>query len=199
MEGGGGVNSVNLISTQRLIQQRRTTCIMRWSAGLAIWGTLVTVACIAVTALSNIETDFESTRSALVLRTTAAQASATQSKAAIDDINKRLAVSKAVRSYPDWSVLLPIVSNELGSDIALEKISLEPIRGEQARQRATLTLTGVGTSRAALSEFVIRLEETGAFARVETASAQRRPIRDHEFFAFELNCRIGNGWEGDTP
>ena len=57
----------------------------------------------------------------------------------------------------------------------------------------------MGTSRAALSEFVIRLEETGAFARVETASAQRRPIRDHEFFAFELNCRIGNGWEGDTP
>ncbi len=192
-------SSVNLISTQRRIQQRRTTCIMRWSAGLALWVTVVTVACLAVTAVSNIESDFESTRSALVLRTNAAQSSASQSKAAIDRINKRLAVSKAVRSYPDWSVLLPVVSNEIGSEIALEKISLEPVRGEQATQRATLTLTGVGTSRAALSEFVIRLEETGAFVRVETTSAQRRPIRDHEFFAFELTCRIGSGWEGDQP
>lgn len=172
---------------------------MRWSAGLAIWGTVVTVACVSVTALSNIESHFESTRSALVLRTTAAQASAAKSKTEIDRINKRLTVSRAVRSFPDWSVLLPVVSNELGPDIALEKISLEPIRGEEARQRATLTLTGVGTSRAALSEFVIRLEETGVFARVETASAQRRPIRDHEFFAFVLNCRIGSGWEGESP
>lgn len=190
---------INLMSEKRLIEQRRCVCLVRWAGGLAAWATVIGVACIAVLAVSNIESDFESTRSAIVMRTSAAQASGSSSKAAIDSINERLEVSRAVQSRPDWSVLLPVVSGELGEDIALERISLEPIRGEESTRRATLTLSGVGTDRAAVSSFVMRLEETGAFARVETASAQRRPIREHDFFAFELHCRVGSGWEGGTP
>jgi Tfp pilus assembly protein PilN len=193
------MKSINLISEHRRIEQRRTNCAMVWAGGLSVWALLIGSACLLATALSNIEADFDSTRSALLLRTTAAQSSAAQSRATINRVNNRLSISKAVRANPDWSVLLPVVSAEIGDDIALERVSLDPVRGAEAMTRATLTLSGVGTSRAALSDFVMRLESTGAFARVETASAQRRPIRDHEFFAFELHCRVGNGWEGDTP
>lgn len=193
------MDAINLMSEGRLIEQRRCACIMRWAVGLGAWAMVISVSCIAVLALSNIESDFESTRSAVVMRTSAAQSSAAESRAAIDAIGNRLAVSRAVRSRPDWSVLLPVVSAELGADIALEKIGLEPIRGAESTRRATLTLTGVGTDRAAVSGFVMRLEETGAFARVETASAQRRAIRDQDFFAFELHCRVGSGWDGGTP
>ncbi|MFU8829607.1 MAG: PilN domain-containing protein [Phycisphaerales bacterium] len=190
---------INLISAERRLQQQRATCMIRWAGGLAVWGTTVAVGCIAVLALSNLESDIESTRSAIVLRTTTAQANAAASRSAIESVNRRLSVSRAVRRLPDWSVLLPVVSSVLGEEIALERIVLEPIRGEQSTERATLVLSGVGTSRAALSEFVMRLEGTGAFSRVETTTAQRRPIRDHEFFAFELHCRVGSGWEGTAP
>lgn len=189
---------LNLMSEKRLTDQRRCLCIMRWSGGLAAWASIISVACIVAAALSNIESDFESSRSAIVLRTTAAQATASSSTAAIDRMKKGLEISRTVRSHPDWSVLLPVVSARLGEDIALERIALEPVRGEESNRRATLTLNGVGNDRAAVSEFVMRLEESGAFARVETTSAQRRPIGDSEFFAFELQCRIGSGWEA-TP
>ncbi|MFI4855768.1 MAG: PilN domain-containing protein [Phycisphaerales bacterium JB065] len=190
---------INLISEDRKIEYHKANCIMAWTGGLAAWTATIATACMIAAALSHIESDFESTRSALLLRTTAAQSSAAESKATIDRVNARLAITKAVRSYPDWSVLLPVVSAEIGEQIALEKIALEPVRSADAQTRATLTLSGVGISRAAVSEFVMRLEETGAFVRVETASAQRRPIRDHEFFAFELHCRVGSGWEGESP
>lgn len=193
------MNRVNLVSNQRSIQLRTANCICRWVAGIAAWSACVTVACVGVLAVANIESDLESTRAAMVLRTATAQSTAATSRAQIDSMNKRLAVSRAVRRYPDWSILLPIVASELGEDIALDKISLEPIRGEQSTQRATLILSGVGTSRAAVSDFVIRLEATGTFARVETTSAQRRQIRDLEVFAFEVHCRIGNGWEVASP
>ncbi len=192
------MNRFNLMSSKRRIEQQRCTCITRWGAALSILATTITVACIGAAAISNIESDFESTRSAIVLRTTAAQASASSSTAAIDRMKKRLEVSRAVRSHPDWSVLLPVVSARLGDQIALERISLEPVRGEESIRRATMTLNGVGTDRASVSDFVMRLEESGAFARVETTSAQRRPIGSNEFFAFELQCRIGSGW-GTTP
>lgn len=186
---------LNLMSEKRLIEQQRCLCIVRWAGGLAAWASFISVACVVAAALSNIESDFESSRSAIVLRTTAAQASASTSSSAIDRMKKRLEISRAVRSHPDWSVLLPVVSSRLGEQIALERISLEPVRGEESTRRATLTLNGVGNDRAAVSEFVMRLEESGTFARVETTSAQRRPIGDNEFFAFELQCRIGSGWE----
>lgn len=193
------MKSVNLISEKRRDEQAKCTCMVRWSSGLAAWAFLICVACIAAAALSNIESNFESSRSAIVLRTTAAQTSAATSSAQIDRIRKRLEVARAVEAHPDWSVLLPVVSSRLGDDVALERISLEPVRGEEATRRATLTLSGVGTDRAALSDFVIRLEETGVFARVETATAQRRPIGANEFFAFELRCRVGSGWDGESP
>jgi len=193
------MKNINLISQHRRVEQARCACMIRWTSGLAVWACLISVACIAAAALSNIESNFESSRSAIVLRTTAAQASAALSSAQIDRIRKRLAVTRSVQAHPDWSVLLPIVSSRIGDDIALERIALEPVRGEEATRRATLTLNGVGTDRAAVSDFVIRLEETGAFARVETATAQRRPIGQNEFFAFELRCRVGSGWEGVSP
>jgi Tfp pilus assembly protein PilN len=194
--GGRLMNTINLISSRRKLERQRTDCSMAWITGLTVWTTLIGTACILAAALSNIESDFESTRSALVLRTTAAQSAAAQSKSAIDNANQRLSLSKAVRAHPDWSVLLPIVSDEIGREVALEKISLDPVRGADAKDRATLTLSGVATSRAALSDFVMRLESAGAFSRVETASAQRRPIRSEEYFAFELHCRVGSGWGG---
>jgi Tfp pilus assembly protein PilN len=190
---------MNLMSQHRREEQARCTCMARWSGCLAAWACLISVACIAAAALSNMESNFESSRSAIVLRTTAAQASASASSSQIDRIRKRLEVARAVEAHPDWSVLLPVVSSRLGDDIALERISLEPVRGEEATRRATMTLNGVGTDRAALSDFVIRLEETGVFTRVETATAQRRPIGQKEFFAFELRCRVGSGWEGASP
>lgn len=193
------MKAINLISDSRKLEYRKANCITAWTGGLAIWTAAIATACTLAAALSHIESDFESTRSALLLRTTAAQSNAAQSKAVIDRVNTRLAITRAVRANPDWSVLLPVVSAELGDEVALERIALEPVRSAEAQSRATLTLTGVGTSRAAVTDFVMRLEQTGAFVRVETASAQRRPIRDHEFFAFELLCRVGNGWEGSTP
>lgn len=60
-----------------------------------------------------------------------------------------------------------------------------------AQQRYTLTLSGMGRSQAAISQYVLRLENTGLFDRVTLIESKLAPFGGGEAVSFRIGCTLG--------
>ncbi len=61
-----------------------------------------------------------------------------------------------------------------------------------ARESTTiqLQLGGLGLAQQAVSEFVLRLEETSLFRQVKLLDTKREPFLDSDAIAFHIECLI---------
>ena len=57
--------------------------------------------------------------------------------------------------------------------------------------RYTLALSGVGRSQAAISHYVLRLEQTGLFNRVTLIESRKAPFARGEAITFRIGCTLG--------
>ncbi len=122
-----------------------------------------------------------------------------------------LATSLTIGKQPDWSVLLALLSTTLGDRIMLRNCKLTTLhkspgpRGPVmastvedrsmtgvARESTTiqLQLDGFGLAQQAVSEFVLRLEETSLFRQVKLLETRREPLLDGEAIAFHIECLL---------
>jgi len=128
----------------------------------------------------------------------------------------KLDTFRGVGQQPDWSVLLTLLSDGLGSDVVLRSCELDEImislkkttgrrggtqvittnrledKGE--RMAFVLRVAGFGRSQTAVSLFVLRLERSGMFDNVRIVSTIREPFLNAKAIAFRLECRL----EGTT-
>lgn len=130
-----------------------------------------------------------------------------------------LQASRAVGNQPDWSVLMALVASRLNERVVLSHCSLTPQRtgtdsssptavrigrGPAAKTQGAanqnsgpdffnLDVRGLARTQAALSTFVLELEQAGLFAKVVLQDAQRVEFAKGEAIQFQIVCTLQGG------
>lgn len=109
--------------------------------------------------------------------------------------------NRTVAEQPDWSVLLALLARTIGDDVVLRSVSIAPpptavvaapVAGaKSAAPDVVLELIGMGRSPLAVSQHVLRLEETGLFSKVMLLDTGREPLLSSQVIAFRLRCIFG--------
>ncbi len=68
----------------------------------------------------------------------------------------------------------------------------EAAKSMTGKRRFSLRVAGVGKTQAVISQYVLRLEQTGLFERVTLLETKRTPFVNGEAVAFRLDCLLGN-------
>ncbi len=107
------------------------------------------------------------------------------------------AANKQILGQPDWSLLMAVIGHETGSDIILRSCTLHPVfdnkTGSQKQMTGlVLSLSAYGRSNIAVSQFVLRLEQTKLFSQVMLIDSTREALPNGEAFAFKLDCPLEN-------
>lgn len=120
----------------------------------------------------------------------------------LTEVESKLAASRAVGQQPDWSKLLGLLAQKTAGEIVLRNCSIAPAgaagspRGRSSDERPdeerryVVTLEGYGRSQAAVAGFVLRLERTGLFGRVQQQGARREQFLSATAVRFALTCDL---------
>lgn len=132
------------------------------------------------------------------------QRQAADARADLARTRATLEANRVVAEQPDWSVLLALLGRTTGEDVVLQAVSVAPPGGATgAAANATspaaanppadlvLELTGVGQSQLAVSRHVLRLEQTGLFAKVALLDTSRQSFLNGPAISFRLQCTFG--------
>jgi len=133
--------------------------------------------------------------------------------------------SRAVAVQPDWSVLLALLGEIRGENVVLERCKLTPDKDNFTKARKltqgkfgagtkpepegtndeskpsrkpmnfTLEIGGLGREQVDVSQFVLKLEQSGLFETVKLLETARYPFGDGQAVSFRIQCAIG---EPDT-
>ena len=134
---------------------------------------------------------------------TGQQITATQAQLQTADL--MLKVNQAVSNQPDWSVLLVLLASELDDDVVLRQCKLTPqvkngssagskdidALSGQKDQTYLLTLVGYGRTQAAVSRFILDMEQTGLFEQVKLIQTNREHFLSDNAVAFNAQCLLG--------
>jgi hypothetical protein len=114
------------------------------------------------------------------------------------------AAEAMIAAPPALTPLMLALVEDAARQIVLSSCELEPLRdgvalatatpaqNAGARQpKFTLVLTGMGRSQAAISQYVLRLEQTGLFDRVTLIESKRGPFAGSEAVSFRIGCGLG--------
>lgn len=115
--------------------------------------------------------------------------------------------NRIVAEQPDWSILLSLLSNTRGDDVVLKTVTIAPPAtlaaangGGGAAPAASsskttpdfaLEITGIGRTPLAVSQHVLRLEQTGLFSKVTLLDTGREAFLNENSVAFRLQCTFG--------
>jgi Tfp pilus assembly protein PilN len=121
--------------------------------------------------------------------------------------NATIEANRTVAEQPDWSVLLALLANTTGEDVVLRSVLVAPPPNSPApppppttpgksalappQPEVVLELSGIGQSQLAVSQHVLRLEQTGLFAKVTLLDTAREAFGTHTVIAFRLQCQFG--------
>jgi hypothetical protein len=118
--------------------------------------------------------------------------------------------NRTVAGQPDWSVLLGLLAKTTGDDVVLRAVSIAPppnvagpapVAAGTAGANATqpkampdvvLDVGGIGRSQLAVSQHVLRLEQTGLFSKVTLLDTGREAYLNGNAIAFRLQCTFGD-------
>lgn len=124
-----------------------------------------------------------------------------RTSARIGDTNKRLETSRLVRLHPDWSGIFRLIAEERGNEVVLEGCDLRPVwdsgSGANAKtekptiaREYTLALSGLAASQKAVSNYVLALENSGAFQTVQRVETRTRTEGKQQLVGFTVRCTL---------
>ena len=209
------VQAVNLVSAARRQARQRRQRIARWTGGVAIYA----LALIALWMGTHVV--WTGTQRSLASQLDQAEQRIDQTRQRMQELRPELAearttlaASRAVGNQPDWSLLLSLLSKLLDERTVLTGVKLEPktdgppMPGHaddgptDARFTAAgpfvLRISGLGRSQSAVSDYVLRLEDTALFEQVTLIDTHPEPFRDQEAVGFRIRCQLGERQEA-TP
>src|SRR5665213_937838 len=122
---------------------------------------------------------------------------------------------RQIAEQPDWSHLLGVLARQSGDQIVFNSCAVGPNLQADAspaavppaaktpgsgasRTALALTVSGFGRSQLAISQFVLRLEKTGLFARV-AVQTHRETYLGGEAVSFQLICSLDEPAGKGTP
>ena len=206
------VISVNLVPSARREAQVRSARIRFWFMACAVYGLgwLGVLVLVGATALN----DDTGLRDELRQVNSLVAESESELAALRGELSRsrgELTTSLIIGKQPDWSALLALLSTTLGDRIILRNCKLTTLRKSSgargpvtastvedrsvtgdARESMTiqLGLDGFGLAQQAVSEFVLRLEETSLFRQVKLLDTRREPFLESDAIAFHIECLL---------
>ena len=119
-----------------------------------------------------------------------------------------LHANEAVSGQPDWSMLLVLIARLRGDEVVLNHCGLDavqapaqivPAGGAETIATPLLKLQGYGKTQTAVSQFALRLEQTGLFESVALLKTNRENFLTGEAIAFRVECRLKFSATPSTP
>ncbi len=194
------VISVNLVPSARREAQVRSARIRFWFMTCAIYGLgwLGVLVLVGATALND-DTGLRDELRQVNGLVAESESELAALRGELARSRAELATSLTIGKQPDWSALLALLSTTLGDRIILRDCKLTTLhkspgaRGSVtgvARESTTiqLQLGGLGMAQQAVSEFVLRLEESSLFRQVKLLDTRREPFLDGDAIAFHVEC-----------
>jgi hypothetical protein len=136
-------------------------------------------------------------------------------RADLDAAHATLRASRSIAEQPDWSAVMALLAAKAGPDVALRGCTVRPKDPEPQQPKApqpkdpkksgaktparpepppepvmVLTVSGLGKTQFAVSQFALRLEATGLFARVSLIETNREAFEKGEAIAFRVECSL---------
>ena len=206
------MNSVNLIPGKRLVLRQRRIVNRRWGWVCAILIGVWVTAGLATRSMwmpdSNVIKDLAQTGS----RIEQLAIDLTRQVAQLEQVRAELGAGRAISTRSDWSVVLAIVSQCAGDDLVLRKCQLSPIWNRDASpglrsvgnslqrhglepvtaSQWILQLAGVGKTLEDVSQFVLRLEQTNLFDRVQVVDSGQEIFLGEPATSFILVLNLGD-------
>lgn len=187
--------SVNLIPQSRREAGRRRLRLRRWVWICVAYAVLVLsgAAMALATWGGSVVEDLRPRIAAAETQLADVRATDQQLGGELEELSSRLAAAQQVGQRPDWSVLMAVVSRASDERIVLRRVYLRP--REVPREAGVeptfagyaVQISGVGTDQAAVSAFVLKLEESGLFDQVQPPKTSRGTFRGKDAIAFETN------------
>jgi Tfp pilus assembly protein PilN len=204
---------VNLIPAHRRAARERRTRVRYWSAICGAYALLlgVTYACCGMAWSVNSDgLDQELAKASaeiedLTRSLRGAEAEFSEAESLLDSI-------RGIAKQPDWSLLLGLVAKTLGDEVVLDTFRLGPpqtngtvARAQRVAAASTpkngapymLYISGYARSQAAVSRFVLRLDELDLFERVDLLKTSREAMFDGDATGFQVQCSFR--WQRRTP
>ena len=126
------------------------------------------------------------------------EASVTGRRADLSEARAALEANLAVGRQPDWSVLLALLSTTLGDEVVLRTCRLGPVWGGPAGRAGAdeaeelqiiqLELMGLALTQQAVTQVILRLEQTRLFRSVKLIDTRREPFMAGHAVAFRAEC-----------
>ncbi len=196
------VISVNLVPSARREAQVRNARIRFWFMTCAIYGLgwLAVLVLVGATALND-DTGVRDELRQINGLVAESESELAALRGELARSRADLTTSLTIGKQPDWSALLALLSTTLGDRIILRNCKLTtlhkspgargPVTGvARASTTIQLQLGGLGLAQQAVSEFVLRLEETSLFRQVKLLDTKREPFLDSEAIAFHIECLL---------
>ena len=196
------VISVNLVPSARREAQVRSARIRFWFMTCAVYGLgwLGVLVLVGATALND-DTGLRDELRQVNGLVAESESELVALRGELIRSRAELTTSLTIGKQPDWSALLALLSTTLGDRIILrncKRTTLHTSPGMRgpatgvARESTTiqLQLGGLGLSQQAVSEFVLRLEETSLFRQVKLLDTRREPFLDGDAIAFHVECLL---------
>ena len=200
----------NLIPARRLEKRRRIRRAQAWAVALGAYGALLIGAYVACFAFGQDDSGaIFKDMSETTARFRASGEQIQELRTSVAEASQQLAAARLLAQNPDWSLLLAMVARSLSTEVVLERCSLAPVdvgadvspepEGvEVIYQRYLLDLSGFGQSQTSVSQFVLRLENSGLFESVRLIKTQKREFMDGQAVSFRLECAL-SGKGGERP
>ena len=187
------MRAVNLLPTSRLDALRRRIRIRAWSGVIGGFGVLLGLTYfVAQFAWYYDRPELEQAVDEAIARNKAVSSDVVRLRDRVRAASEQLHATRAIGNLPDWSVLLAAIDRATGEHVVLDRVAVSseskqivrPPDSKTAPQTLVTTsvsLSGIGTNAGRISEFSLRLEETGLFLEVEVVGGKRRNDGNNEF------------------
>ena len=199
---------VNLIPMQRRVARRRQARLRKWTGACAAYAVVLLVGYGACRGVWITGGDLAAELDEVAQQIDQSNASITALGADMAQARLMLDASRRVAEQPDWSVLLALLPETLGDEIVLKRCQLQRLTeyaraasrtdetGTPARPQNgmpsgfTAVLQGYGRTPESVSRFVLRLEGTGLFSRVNVRRTNREVFLGSDAIAFSVECAL---------
>jgi len=194
------MDRINLIPERRRLARRRRGRCLAWVVSSLGYSVLVVAVCVIYRGLgahadtAALAADLAELDAELIQ----IEGQRSELKPELAEQRLILAAGRSITDQPDWSRLLTYLADEvLGDTVVLSGCSLGPVEGAAEAQGfgdapLVVTLSGYAKTTPAVSQFMLRLEESGLFDRVSLTRTNREPFLDGQAIAFEARCLMDN-------
>ena len=192
------MKSVNLIPAARRDAKRRRKLQTVCAAACGAYGVVLACSIGAAHLMLSAGGDLQSRLNSIEAEVERLGAATSEAKSDLTAARATIEANRTVAEQPDWSILLTLLGATKGEDVVLRSVIIAPPaagtmvlpKGSKAPD-VVLEVMGIARSQLAVSQHVLRLEQTTLFSKVSLLDTNRESFLEGDAIAFRLQCVFG--------